>query len=253
MLHTEVVGRTFVLTFDRPEARNAINAATSAELDEAFTRLERDDDLWVAVLHHRGPVFSAGADLKEISAKAGKGIYRSGSGFAGVADRPRTKPLIAAVDGPAVAGGFEIVLSCDVIVASTRAEFGLPEVKRGLLAGAGGPFRLARVVGPKIAAELVMTGSNIDAERAYQLGLVSRLVEPGMAREAALDLAAEICANAPLSVREGRALVAASFEHPEPELWELSREMSARVFASEDMQEGTRAFIEKRPPRWRGR
>jgi enoyl-CoA hydratase len=253
MLHQDVVGRTLVLTFDRPEARNAINAATAAELDEGIKLLERDGDLWVGVLHHEGPVFSAGADLKEISANAGKGIYRSGSGFGGIANHPRTKPLIAAVDGPAVAGGLEVVLSCDVIVASTRAEFGLPEAKRGLAAAAGGPFRLARAVGPKIAQELVMTGRSIDAERAHQLGLVSRLVEPGTVRDAALALADEICANAPLAVSESRALVAAAFDHSEDELWEWSRQMGVRIFASEDVKEGPLAFIEKRPPRWQGR
>jgi enoyl-CoA hydratase len=253
VLHVEVVGRTLVLTLDRPEARNAINAATAAELEAGIDRLEHDDALWVAVLHHEGPVFSAGADLKEISASAGTGLYRSGGGFAGMVNYNRSKPLIAAVDGAAVAGGLEVVLSCDCVVASTNARFGLPEVKRGLAAAAGGPFRLARVVGPNVAAELVMTGATIDAERAYQLGLVSRLVEPGTVRAAALELAEEICANAPIAVRESRALVAASFDHDEAELWAMSREMSKRVFATEDVKEGPRAFIEKRPPQWTGR
>jgi len=253
VLHVEVVGRVLVLTLDRPEARNAINAATAAELEAGIARLEDDDDLWVGVLHHEGPVFSAGADLKEISANAGTGLYRSGGGFAGMVNYDRAKPLIAAVDGPAVAGGFEVVLSCDCVVASTNARFGLPEVKRGLAAAAGGPFRLARVVGPNIAAELVMTGETIDVDRAYQLGLVSRVVEPGTVRAAALALAEEICANAPVAVRESRALVAAAFDHDEAELWAMSREMGRRVFATEDVKEGPLAFIEKRPPVWKGR
>jgi enoyl-CoA hydratase len=252
VLHEEVIGRTLVLTLDRPEARNAINAETAAELEVGINRLERDDDLWVCVLHHEGPVFSAGADLKELSANAGAGLYRSGGGFAGMVNTNRAKPIIAAVDGPAVAGGLEIVLSCDVVVASTNARFGLPEVKRGLAAAAGGPFRLARVIGPNIAAELVMTGDTIDAERAHQLGLVSRVVEPGTVRAAALELAEQICANAPIAVRESRALVAAAFDHDEAELWAMSREMARRVFATEDVKEGPRAFIEKRPPVWKG-
>ena len=253
MLHEEVVGRTLVLTLDRPEARNAINAATAAELEAGIDRLESDDDLWACVLHHEGPVFSAGADLKEISANAGAGLYRSGGGFAGMVSRDRAKPIIAAVDGPAVAGGLEVVLACDVVVASTNARFGLPEVKRGLAAAAGGPFRLARAIGPNIAAELVMTGETIDADRAFQLGLVSRVVEPGTVRAAALELAEQICANAPIAVRESRQLVAAAFDHDEAELWQMSREMSRRVFATEDVKEGPRAFIEKRPPQWQGR
>jgi enoyl-CoA hydratase len=253
VLHHDVVGHTLVLTLDRPEARNAINAATSAELEAGMDRLEHDDDLWVGIIHHEGPVFSAGADLKEVAQNRGTGLYRSASGFAGMVTYPRTKPLIAAVDGPAVAGGLEVVLACDVVVASTRAAFGLPEVKRSLVAGAGGPFRLARVVGVNVAAELVMTGETITPERAYQLGLVNRLVEPGTVREAALALAEQISANAPLAVRKSRALVAASFDHDEAGLWGLSRELSASVFESEDFQEGPRAFVEKRPPRWTGR
>jgi enoyl-CoA hydratase len=253
VLHQDVVGNALVLTLDRPEARNAINAATAAELEAGLDRLEGSDDLWIGIVHHEGPVFSAGADLKEVARNRGTGLYRSGSGFAGMVTYPRTKPLIAAVDGPAVAGGLEIVLACDVVVASTRAAFGLPEVKRSLLAGAGGPFRLARVVGVNVAAEMVMTGETITAERAYQLGLVNRLVEPGTVRDAALAMAAEISANAPIAVRQSRALVAASFDHDEAGLWALSRQLSERVFASDDFQEGPRAFVEKRPPQWKGR
>ena len=254
MLHVEVVGRVLVLTLDRPEARNAINAATAAELEAGIARLEEDDDLWVGVLHHEGPVFSAGADLKEISANAGTGLYRSGGGFAGMVNYPRAKPLIAAVDGPAVAGGFEVVLSCDCVVASTNARFGLPEVKRGLAAAAGGPFRLAKVVGPNIAAEMVMTGDTIDVDRAYQLGLVSRVVEPGtVARRRARARRGDLRQRADRGPRESRALVAAAFDHDEAELWEMSREMGRRVFATEDVKEGPLAFIEKRAPVWKGR
>jgi enoyl-CoA hydratase len=254
MLHEEVVGHTLVLTLDRPEARNAINRETAQALDAAMGRLEGDDDLWLAVLQHEGPVFCAGADLKEISAEGGVStLHTPLGGFGGVVRYPRTKPMIAAVDGPAVAGGLEIVLTCDLVVASTRAAFGFPEVKRGLIAGAGGPFRLARVVGRNVAAELAMTGETMSADRAHQLGLVNRLVEPGTVREAAMELAEQIAANAPVAVRRSRELVNASFDLDETQLWALNKQLQDIVHATEDFKEGPKAFVEKRPPRWLGR
>jgi enoyl-CoA hydratase len=253
VIETSVEGRTLVITLDRPEARNAINAATSAELEVAIDRLEGDDDLWAAVLTHRGPVFCAGADLKVVASGEGRGIVTERGGFAGICKRQRAKPVIAALEGPAFAGGCEIALACDVIVAARSSGFAIPEAKRGLVALAGGPFRLAFAVGPKLANELVMTGDLLDAERAYALGMVNRLVEPGHALSEALALAARINENAPIAVRESLAITKAAFELSEDDLWAVTDAATARNTATEDFREGPRAFVEKRPPRWTGR
>jgi enoyl-CoA hydratase len=251
-VHREVRGRVLVLTLDRPEARNAIDAATTTEMVDALDRFEADPDLWVAVLTHRGPVFCAGADLKAVASGGGHGIESKEHGFAGICARTRTKPIIAAVDGAALAGGFEIALACDCIVASTDARFGLPEVKRALVATGGGPFRMMRQLGPKVALELVMTGDPISASRAYELGLVNRIVEPGSVLDAALELAAAINANAPVAVRESRAVALAALDHPEADMWPIARDAMARNMATADFHEGPRAFVEKRAPNWSG-
>lgn len=253
MLTTEERGRVLVIVLDRPEARNAIDAETAAGIEAAIDRLESDDQLWVGVITHRGPVFSAGADLKVVASGGGAGIVTARGGFAGVCRRRRTKPLIAALEGPAVAGGCEIALACDVIVASSAVSFSIPEAKRGLVALAGGPFRLARIVGPKIANELVMTGDPLDAQRAYTLGLVNRLVEPGSALDEALMLAERINENAPIAVRESLALSSVALDHDEDGLWALTEAATRRNAATEDFREGPRAFVEKRAPRWQGR
>ena len=198
-------------------------------------------------------MFSAGADLKAISSGGGGGLGTERGGFGGITRRERTKPVIAAVDGPALAGGCEIALSCDLIVASRAASFGLPEVKRSLVAAAGGLFRLPRALPPKIAMEVVLTGEPITAERAHALGMVNELVEPGQAVEAAKVLAERICANAPLAVQESRKVVSLADTADDESLWAMSGEAMGRLARTEDFQEGPRAFIEKRAPAWQGR
>lgn len=249
----EQLGPTAVLTLNRPEARNAVNATVARDLEAALDRFEADEEAWTGVLCGAGPAFSAGADLKALAAGQGGGLSTERGGFAGIARRERTKPLIAAVDGPALAGGCEIVLACDLVVASDAASFGLPEVKRSLIAGAGGVFRLPRALPPVVAMEVALTGDPLSAERAFGLGLVNQLVAKGSAREAALALADRINANAPLAVRQSRRVMQAALSTHDEELWRLTGEALAAVVGTEDFAEGPRAFVEKRPPVWKGR
>ncbi|HSL59159.1 MAG TPA: crotonase/enoyl-CoA hydratase family protein [Acidimicrobiales bacterium] len=253
MIDFEQRGHIAVLTINRPEARNAVNGAVASGMEEAIDRLEADDDLWVAVLTGAGSVFSAGADLKEIASGNAAGLATKKGGFAGIVSRERAKPIIAAVDGPALAGGTEIVLSCDLVVASTAARFGVPEVKRSLVAAAGGLFRLAQKLPANVATELVLTGDPISAERAHHFGMVNELCEPGTALDTALALAERIAVNAPLAVRESRAVMLASRREDDATALRMSGEAMARLAATEDFAEGPRAFIEKRAPEWKGR
>ena len=253
MVEFEQHGRVAVLTINRPEARNAINGEVSAAMEAHYDRFEEDPDLWVAVIAGAGPVFCAGADLKAVSTGQAAGLMTAKGGFAGLCARERTKPLIAAVNGPAVAGGCEIVLACDLVVASTEAKFGIPEVKRSLVAAGGGLFRLPRAIPRNLAMELALTGDTISAERAYELGMVNALVDPGKAVEGALDLAERICVNAPVAVRESRKVVAETILADDETGWRLSNEAFMRVAQSEDFSEGPLAFIEKRAPQWKGR
>jgi enoyl-CoA hydratase len=242
-----------VVRINRPEARNAVNGAVAQGIEDAIDKIEADDGTWVGILTGVPPVFCAGADLKEINSGNAGGLATKRGGFGGITQRERTKPIIAAVDGPALAGGTEIVLSCDLVVASTTATFGIPEVKRSLVAGAGGLFRLGRKIPMNIAMELALTGDPIDATRAHQLGLVNRLVEPGQALDEAVKLAEQICANAPIAVRESRKIVLEATNAPDDVGWRMSAEGMAKAMSSEDLQEGLTAFIEKRPPQWKGR
>ena len=253
MVEYEADGRVALITIRRPEARNAVNGDVANGMEAAIDSLEADDDVWVGIVTGDGPVFSAGADLKAIASGQAGDLQTERGGFGGITRRERTKPLVAAVDGPALAGGCEIALACDLIVASTNAAFGLPEVKRSLGAVAGGLFRLPRVLPPKVAMEIVLTGDPITAERAYALGMVNELVEPGQAVAAARALAARIAVNAPLAVRESRKVVMAAATNRDETLWQMGFEAMARLAGTEDFAEGPRAFIEKRAPEWKGR
>jgi enoyl-CoA hydratase len=242
-----------VITINRPEARNAINADVAAGIEEAIDKLEADDSIWLGILTGVPPVFCAGADLKAINSGNAGGLATKKGGFAGFVQRERTKPVIAAVDGPALAGGTEIVLAADLVVASSTATFGIPEVKRSLVAAAGGLFRMGRKIPLNITMELALTGDPISAERAYHFGLVNRLVEPGQALDEAVKLAEQITANAPIAVRESRNVVLKATNADDEIGWKMSAEGMAKAMASEDLAEGLTAFIEKRPPVWKGR
>jgi enoyl-CoA hydratase len=248
----ERCGPCAVIRINRPEARNAVNGAVAQGIESAIDELEADDGVWVGIITGEPPVFSAGADLKEINAGNAANLQTERGGFAGIVQRERSKPLIAAVDGPALAGGTEIVLACDLVVASTTAAFGVPEVKRSLVAGAGALFRLGRKLPFNLAMELVLTGDPIPAELAHHHGFVNRLVEPGQALDAALDLAEQICANAPLAVRASRKVVVEATQAPAEVGWTMSLDAMAEAVRSDDFREGLTAFIEKRSPRWTG-
>lgn len=253
----ETQGQIALITLNRIEARNAINRAVATDMEAALDAMEADPNVWVGVLRAKTegdrPTFCSGQDLKAIGTPEGNSVTKKG-GFAGLAKRERSKPLIVAVDGLATAGGCEIVLSCDLVVATTRSSFGLAEVKRNLIAGAGGLFRLPRAIGKAAAMEAVLTGEPLSGERAYQLGLVNRLVGPGEAEAAAIALAEKICENAPLAVWASRGVVAAAAEgHDDATMWAMTDAAFATIATSEDLQEGLKAFAEKRPPVWKGR
>jgi enoyl-CoA hydratase/carnithine racemase len=238
-------GRVAVLTINRPEARNAIDGATGQALSDAFDQAEADPGVWAVVLTGAGDkAFCAGADLKALATgRGGEGIFTAG-GFA--------NPLIAAVNGAALAGGLEIMLACDFAVAAEHATFGIPEVKRGIIAGAGGLLRLPNRLPMSVALELAMTGERIDAHQALGFGLVNRVVPAGAALEATIATARLICDNAPLAVRASKRLTLAAVELQE-ELWDLNDATVLEVMRSADAREGPLAFAEKRPPRWTGR
>ena len=244
-------GSTLVATINRPDQRNAINGAVSSALAEAFAELDDTDSLAVAVLHGAGSAFSAGMDLKAFA--RGEQIRVPGRGFAGLVEAPPRKPLIAAVEGWALGGGFEIVLACDLVVAGASARFGLPEVKRGLAARGGGAFRLPRRLPHALAMEVLLTGEPLSAERAERFGLVNRLVGDGGALAAALELADAIATNAPMSLTATKAVAVESATWPVGDAFRLQREYFEPVFASDDAQEGAAAFRERRAPSWSGR
>ncbi len=246
----ETRGPVAILTLNRPEQRNSVDAALAEALRAAMARLEADPAVRVGIVTGNGSVFCAGMDLKAFLGGEGEAILSGENRFAGFVDAPRNKPMIAAVNGAALAGGFEIALACDLIVAAETAVFGLPEVAVGIFACAGGPFRLARKIPPAKALELALTADRLTAQEGHALGLVNRVVAAEEVLEAALALAHRIARNAPLGVAASLALGRAAQAADERVFWALSDALWSDVKASADAVEGPRAFAEKRPPVW---
>jgi enoyl-CoA hydratase len=247
---TEVDGGVAVITINRPEARNAVNGAVAQGIASAIDELDARKDVAVYVLTGAGGTFSAGMDLKGFL--SGDNPTLGGRGFAGITERPPAKPIIAAVEGYALAGGFEIALSCDMIVASSEAKFGLPEVTRGLVAGAGGLLRLPQRIPYHAAMELALSGDHYPTSRMAELGLVNRVTEPGEAVRTARELAGRIAENAPLALAATKRIIVESRDWPSEEQFARQGEIMAPVFGSKDAMEGAAAFAEKRKPAWKG-
>jgi enoyl-CoA hydratase len=249
----DVEGHIGIITINRPRARNAINGEVARGIEAALDRLEGDLSLRVGVLYGTPPVFCAGADLKEIAAGRRAELRTAMGGFAGIVRRARTKPLIAAVDGPALGGGTEIALACDLIVASEASTFGIPEVTRGLVAAAGGLFRLPARLPVAIAMQMALTGQSIDAATARSYGLVNVTCEEGKALVTACELAARIASNAPIAVQASRRVIVESRFQGDDDGWRLSEAAMTQAMDSADMREGVTAFKERRAPQWTGR
>lgn len=243
-------GPVLIVTINRPEVRNAINRATSMAIAAAIDRLDADPSLSVGILTGAGGHFCAGMDLKAFL--QGERVELEGRGLAGIVEQPPRKPLIAAIEGYALAGGCEIALACDLIVAADNAQFGIPEVRRGLIAGSGGLLRLPQRIPRQIALEYALTGRPMPAIEARQWGLVNRLTAAGGALAGARALAAEISANGPLAVAMTKRVMTEAPAWPAAEVWSRQRELLEIVIASNDAREGAQAFAEKRPPRWSG-
>ena len=246
-----VQGEVLVITVNRPEVRNAIDASTSLALAAAVDTLEGDESLRVGVLTGAGGVFSSGGDLDAFD--RGEGPYVDGRGFAGMAERLPTKPLVAAIEGYALAGGLELALCCDVLVAGRSARLGIPEVRHGLLAADGGLLRLRERLPFQLAMMLALTGDDILAERAQQVGLVSEVVDDGAALAASIALAERIAANAPLAVLASKEILRVASDWPVSEAFQRQAAITGPVLASDDAREGVAAFAQRRHPRWTGR
>jgi enoyl-CoA hydratase/carnithine racemase len=250
LVRIAIEGATIVVTINRPEVRNALNRAASEAIAEAVDRLEADPSLTVGILTGAGGHFCSGMDLRAFL--KGERVELERGGLAGLVERPPTKPLIAAVEGYALAGGCEIALACDLIVAAEDAQFGIPEVRRGLIAGSGGLLRLPRKIPRQIAMEHALTGRMMSAGDARKWGLVNRLAPPGHALGAARELAAEIGANGPLAVVMTKKIIEESPSWAPGEVWTRQKQILERIIGSNDAREGALAFAEKRAPRWSG-
>lgn len=249
-LLVEIRGNIQIMTLNRPEARNAVTLEMAEAMVAALDALDANPSLSVGIINGAGGTFCAGMDLKGFL--QGKRPTVPGRGFCGITMQPPRKPIIAAVEGYALAGGFEVVLSCDLIVASREAKFGLPEVKRGLAAAGGGLLRLPQRMPYHIAMECILTGDMLSAERAHQNGLINRLTEPGAALDAAIELANAVAANGPLSLIASKRVATESVDWTREEMFDRQAEITNPVFASQDAREGASAFAEKRKPVWKG-
>lgn len=238
------------ITMNRPEAKNAMNKSMAEGISAAIDEFEASADIRVAILAGNGGTFCSGMDLKGFL--AGESPSVPGRGFGGLSHYSPAKPLIAATEGYALAGGFELVLACDMVVASRAAKFGLPEVKRSLVAGAGGVFRLPQQIPERIAMEMVMTGDHYSAERMYEVGLVNALADEGKALDGAKELAARIAINGPLATAASKKIMQEYKSWPHDEIWDRQQEILGPVFSSSDAREGATAFAEKRAPVWKG-
>jgi enoyl-CoA hydratase len=243
-------GAVQVITINRPEARNAINGAVAVGVRDAVDELDADSALSVGVLTGAGGTFSSGMDLKAFL--KGETPSFPGRGLAGITQTPPRKPMIAAAEGYALAGGFELAMACDLVVAGASAKFGVPEVKRSLVAGAGGALLLARRIPRALALEMLLTGDPFDARRAFDIGLVNRVVDDGQALDAAIELAGKIAANGPLALMATKEISNGGADWSADERWDQMARIMAPVFTSQDAQEGARAFAEKRAPVWKG-
>jgi enoyl-CoA hydratase len=248
---TETHDQVLVITINRPQQRNAVNAAVAEGIAHALDRLDAEDALVLGIITGAGKGFCAGMDLKGFA--AGERPWFADRGFAGITRRAAVKPLIAAVEGFAVAGGLEVALACDLIVAARGAKLGVPEVKRSLVAAGGGLLRLPRVLPRAVAMEMALTGDPILAERAHELGMVNRLAEPGETLAAALALAEQITPNAPLGIIGSKRILNESLDWPDAEFFDRQEAISGPIFDSADAREGATAFAEKRAPVWQGR
>ena len=247
----DVTDGIMTVTLNRPEAKNAANRAVAVGVAAAMDQLDSDDSIRVAILTGAGGTFCAGMDLKAFV--TGEMPMVEGRGFAGLTEATPRKPLIAAIEGYALAGGMELAISCDLIVAADNAKFGIPEVKRGLAAAAGGLIKLPRQIPSRLAMELAITGDFITSQRAYEIGLVNQIVPAGTALEAAKALAAKIAANGPLAVAVSKQVIQESADWSSEEMWKKQQDLVMPIFGSEDAMEGSIAFAEKRAPNWKGK
>lgn len=247
----DVADGVMTITLNRPQAKNAVNKAVAVAVAAAIDELDSNDAIRVAIITGAGGTFCAGMDLKAFV--SGEMPMLEGRGFAGLVEAPPKKPLIAAVEGFALAGGLEVMITCDLVVAADNARFGIPEVKRGLAAAAGGLVRLPRQIPPRVAMEMALTGDFIDAAKAADIGLVNRIVPQGSALEAARELAATICANGPLAVKISKQVINESVDWSSEEMWQKQQAIVMPIFTSEDAIEGATAFAEKRAPNWKGK
>lgn len=247
----DVTDGVMTITLNRPQAKNAVNKAVAEAVAAAIDELDGNDAIRVAIITGAGGTFCAGMDLKAFV--SGEMPMLEGRGFAGLVEAPPKKPLIAAVEGFALAGGLEVMITCDLVVAADNARFGIPEVKRGLAAAAGGLVRLPRQIPPRVAMEMALTGDFIDAAKAADIGLVNRIVPQGSALEAARELAATICANGPLAVKISKQVINESVDWSTEGMWQKQQAIVMPIFTSEDAIEGATAFAEKRAPNWKGK